>query len=193
MSQSAQKVESVISNVLNGIDTTALGQAVAGISADPSLGQVTFRARTSWQGGPRSRTEIESYELAGQQIARRHIIDADEPVELLGGNTAPNPQDLLLSALAACMTVGFVAAATAEGIRIDSLDIHTECSLDLRGALGIDLSVPAGARKVKYTIEVCGSATREQFEQIHQQVTLTSPNYFHMANPIALEAELVVR
>jgi uncharacterized OsmC-like protein len=181
-----------IAPLFNGLDTEALEQAVAGVSADPAQGAVTFRAKTSWQGGFRSRSEIESYDMAGQRIARRHQILTDEPVELLGGDTAPNPQDLILSALASCMTVGFVVGATSLGVQIDSLEIQTECALDLRGAFGLDPNVPAGAQKILYTVRVKGSGTREQFEEIHNRVIATSPNYYHIANPIALESELVV-
>jgi uncharacterized OsmC-like protein len=178
--------------LVNGLDVQALQEAVAGITADPSQGQVAFRARTSWQGGLRSRTEISSYTLAGQQITRRHHIACDEPRELLGGDSAPNPQDLLLSAVASCMMVGFVAGATAEGIQIDALAIETECALDLRGAFGLDPAIKPGASKVRYVIRVTGSGTAEQFAAIHQRVTETSPNYYHIANAIPFDAELVV-
>jgi len=39
---------------------------------------------------------------------------------------------------------------------------------------------------------VRGDGTREQFEAIHQAVTQTSPNYYHLANAIPLASELVV-
>lgn len=178
--------------LFNGIDTEALEQAVAAISADPAQAAVTFRAKTSWQGGVRSRTDIESYDVAGDRIARRHQILTDEPVELLGENSAPNPQDLILAALASCMTVGFVAGATALGVKLESLEIHTECALDLRGALGLDPNVPGGSRKILYTVRVKGNGTRAQYEEIHAKVMATSPNYYHIANPIALESKLVV-
>lgn len=183
---------SVANPILNGIDTEALNRAVADVVANPETGMLTFRAKTSWRGSVRSRTEITSYDLAGKTIPRRHTIDVDEPFEVMGENTGPNPQDLLLSALASCMMVGFVVGATAEGIRIDSLDIHTECSLDLRGAFGIDPSIPAGSPRVKYTVVVRGSGTAEQFAAIHERVKITSPNYFHLSQPIAFDAQLIV-
>ncbi|HEX6245307.1 MAG TPA: OsmC family protein [Polyangiales bacterium] len=174
----------------NGLDTEALTQAVAGIAADPSLAPVTFRAKTRWQGGFRSRTDVESYDMGGQRFARRHQIFTDEPVELLGDNSAPNPQDLILTALASCMTVGFVVGATNLGVRIDSLEISTECTLDLRGAFGLDPSIPPGAPRIPYTVRVKGSGTREQYEEILRNVTMISPNYYHLSRPIQLDATL---
>ncbi|MET0286428.1 MAG: OsmC family protein [Polyangiales bacterium] len=179
-------------SVLNGIDLVALQTAAEGLIANPGLAAVTFRAKTRWQGRLKSSTEISSYDLGGQTILRRHQIEADEPVEILGENSAPNPQDLLLAALAACMSVGFVAGATKAGITLEALEIDTACSLDLRGAFGLDPHVQPHAGHIKYTVKVRGNGTREQFEQIHREVTQLSPNYNHLANPIAFVSELVV-
>jgi uncharacterized OsmC-like protein len=178
--------------LFNGLDTEALAQAVADISANPALAPVTFRAKTRWQGGFRSRTEVDSYELGGQRYVRKHQIHTDEPVELLGENTAPNPQDLILAALASCMTVGFVVSATTMGVRIDSLEIQTECTLDLRGAFGIDPTIPPGASRIPYTVRVKGSGTREQYDEILRNVMAVSPNFYHLKNPIQLDATLEV-
>jgi len=176
---------------LNGLEPEAIAQAVGELVKNPQLAQTTFRARTSWQGRLRSRTEIDGYDLAGQNVARKHTIYSDEPLELMGTNQAPNPQDLLLAALNACMMVGFVAGATNAGLRIDSLEIASECSLDLRGAFGVE-GVKPGADKIRYTVRVSGSGTPEQFEAVHREMMVVSPNRFHLVNPIALEASLVV-
>lgn len=177
---------------LNGLDPVQIAQAAEGLVNDPQQAQVRFRARTQWQGALRSRTEIDSYELGGKRIVRKHAIHSDEPFELLGTNQAPNPQDLLLAALNACMTVGFVAAATGAGIRIDSLEIESDCALDLRGAFGLDPNIKPGADVIHYTVRVRGSATAEQFEQVHQAMMANSPNRFHLVNPIAIESKLIV-
>jgi uncharacterized OsmC-like protein len=178
---------------LNGIDTEALASALAAVEADPTQAAIAFRAKTRWQGGLSARTDIESWDLGGQRLARRHQIVSDEPTELLGGNTAPNPQDMILSALASCMTVGYVVGATALGVRIDSLEIDTHCAFDLRGSFGLDPAIPPGAKRIKYTVRIKGSGTREQFEEIHQRVLATSPNYYHLTNAIDLDASLVVQ
>ncbi len=111
---------------------------------------------------------------------------SDEPVELLGSNEAPNPQELLLAALNACMMVGYVAGASLKGITLDTVEIRTRGELDLRGFLGLDESVSPGYRRINYTVHISGNGTREQFEEIHQAVMATSPNYFNMAQPIQM-------
>lgn len=171
---------------VNGIDLSALDETIAAVRRDPACGQAQFRVATEWKGETRSETTVESYSLGGQRIPRSFTIVADEPVELLGTNTAPNPQELLMSAVNACMMVGYVAQASVRGIRLDACRIETEGELDLRGFLGLDEAVPPGYRRICYTVTLEGDGTREQYEEIHQAVMATSPNYFNMAQPIQM-------
>jgi uncharacterized OsmC-like protein len=175
---------------VNGLDLAALDETVAAVTADARLGQVAFRVKTEWKGQTKSETTVDSYTLAGEVIPRSFTIVADEPHELLGTNAAPNPQELLMSAVNACMMVGYVAQASVRGITLDSCRIETEGELDLRGFLGIDESVPAGYRRIVYTVFLEGDGTREQYEDIHQAVMATSPNYFNMAQPIQMVGRL---
>jgi uncharacterized OsmC-like protein len=125
-------------------------------------------------------------------VHRAFAIDADEPFELLGRNTAPNPQELLMAALNACMTVGYVAVAATIGVSLEKLQIETAGQLDLRGFLGIDASVPPGYETIRYVVRIKGNGTPEQFRQIHETVMKTSPNYFNLTRPVRLIAGLVV-
>lgn len=175
---------------VNGIDLAALDQTVAEVAQNARLGQVAFRVKTDWKGQTRSESTVDSYTLAGEVVPRSFTIVSDEPYELLGTNAAPNPQELLMSAVNACMMVGYVAQAAVRGITLDACRIETEGELDLRGFLGIDESVPAGYRRLSYTVFIEGDGTREQYEEIHQAVMATSPNYFNMAQPIQMVGRL---
>lgn len=179
-------------NIVNGIDLDALNEVVGEIQQDASKAVVRFSVSTEWQGQTASRTRVKSYELAGEAIARDFEIAADEPHELLGTNAAPNPQELLMAAINACMTVGYVAGASLHGITLDSLSIETTGQLDLRGFLGLDANVPPGYEQVDYTVRIAGNGTPAQFEEIHQTVMRTSPNYFNLARPIRMNGRLQI-
>jgi uncharacterized OsmC-like protein len=135
---------------------------------------------------------VEGFTLGGERVSRTHKIVADEPFELLGGDSAPNPQELLMAAFNACVMVGYVATASVMGINLDSVEIETEGELDLRGFLGIDEKVKPGYDSIQYTVRLKGDGTQEQFEAVHQNVVKTSPNYFNIARPVAVKANLVV-
>ena len=176
---------------INGLDLESLGKLVDEIKKDAAKGFARFKVASSWKGQTRSEARVESYVMNGQEIPRRFSIAADEPPELLGQNTAPNPQELLMAAFNACIMVGYVATAAVMGIRLDSVEIETEGELDLRGFLGIDESVKPGYDSIQYTVRIKGDGSREQFEAVHQNVLKTSPNYFNIARPVTVNAKLV--
>ena len=80
---------------------------------------------------------------------------------MLGQNSAPNPQELLMAAFNACIMVGYVATASAMGINLDSVDIETEGELNLRGFLGIDNKVKPGYDSIQYVVKIKGNGTTE--------------------------------
>ena len=105
---------------------------------------VGFDVTTRWTGQTRSESTVDGFTLAGERISRSHKIVADEPCELLGSDSAPNPQELLMAAFNACIMVGYVAGASLKGINLESLEIETRGQLDLRGFLGLSDAVAPG-------------------------------------------------
>jgi uncharacterized OsmC-like protein len=185
-------LDAVQHKVVNGLDLTALGEAVEAIEGDARQAIVGFDVVTRWKGQTRSETIVEGYTMGGERITRSHKIVADEPRELLGADSAPNPQELLMAAFNACITVGYVAGASVKGIKLDSLEIRTRGELDLRGFLGLSDAVAPGYENVDYEVLIKGDGTPEQFEEIHQNVMKTSPNYFNISRPIRLTGTLNV-
>ena len=177
---------------INGLDVDALSEVLGEVERDPARAQVHFRVRSAWKGQTRSRTAVESYTIGGQEVHWHFTIDADEPFELLGRNTAPNPQELLMSALNACLTVGYVTAASLRGIVLEKLEIETSGVLDLRGFLCVDPGVPPGYERLCYVARIKGSATPAEFEDIHAAVARMSPNYVNLARPVTVDGRLVV-
>ena len=177
---------------VNGLDLAALGETVEAIEQDATKAIVGFDVTTRWAGQTRSETTVEGFTLAGERIARSHTIVADEPCELLGSDGAPNPQELLMAAVNACMMVGYVAGASVNGIKLDSVEIKTRGQLDLRGFLGLSDDVAPGYEAIDYDVRIKGDGSREQFEEIHQTVMKTSPNYFNLNRPIRMNGHLTV-
>ena len=178
-------------NLVNGIDVDALRGAAAAIQADAAQGITRWNVTTRWKGGTRSDTSVTSYEIGGQRVEKDFTIRTDEPLELCGTNQFPNPQETLLAALNACMTVGYVAAFALEGIELEELSIETRGDIDLRGFLGLDDSVKPGYDALEYVVRVKADATPAQIERVHDLVCRTSPNRFNLAQPVVLRSRLV--
>ena len=113
------------SNVVNGLDVDALKDIVEQVKNEPAKGLVEFRVKSEWKGRTRSETSIEGYKIGGKEVQRRFKLTVDEPFELLGENTAPNPQEYLMTALNACIMVGYVAGAAVNGITLSKVEIET--------------------------------------------------------------------
>ena len=97
-----------------------------------------------------------------------------------------------MAALNACILVGYVVGAAADGITLEQVEIETSGELDLRGFLGMDAAVPSGYAAIRCRVKIKGDGSAEQLRKIHDTVVRTSPNYFNVSRPIRIDAELVV-
>ncbi|UEP26164.1 OsmC family protein [Burkholderia ambifaria] len=177
---------------MNGIDLVALGAMADKARNSGENATAKFKVKTKWMGKAKTVGVVSEYVLFDETFNRHFDISADEPRELLGENSAPNPQELLMAALNACMSVGFAANAAAMGIKLDKLEIETVGQLDLRGFLGIDPAVKPGYEEVHYTVRVKSDASREQLEELHRAVVKTSPNLSNFSTAIKMVPEFII-
>lgn len=75
---------------VNGIDMALIQGIVERVRQDPKEGVVGFKTVTNWEGGTLSQSQ-----------AREFSITVDEPTAFSGQDKALNPQEMLLSGLAA--------------------------------------------------------------------------------------------
>jgi uncharacterized OsmC-like protein len=177
--------------LVNGIDVETLRAKAGAIQAEPKLGMSRWNVTTRWAGGTRSDTQVTNREIGGQLVKKDFTLRVDEPVELCGTNQFANPQEFLLAALNACMTVGYVVNFALAGIRLHELSIETRGDIDLRGFLGLDESVKPGYDELSCTVRVKADATPAEIERVHDVVCRTSPNRFNLAQPVRLRSRLV--
>lgn len=176
----------------NGINVEALRQFGGDVAARAAAGIARFGVITTWEGGTRTRAQTMPLMLGDRILERNFVIDADEPEELLGANSAANPQELILAALNACMTATYAANAAAMNIELQALTIKTSGSLDLRGFLGIDANINPGYDQVEYEVEISSSADDASLQALHALVQSRSPNYHNFARPIKLKGKLII-
>jgi uncharacterized OsmC-like protein len=187
-----QKKQQNQTNMVNGFDTGAVKDLIGRVANSSDAGQTSWKVITSWKGGARTETHVDGYRIGGQYVKKDFTIATDEPLELGGTNTYANPQETLLAALNACMTVGYAVGCAMEGIELEELRIETQGGIDLRGFLGLDPNVKPGYDEIHYTVHIKGKGTKEQFRKVHETVTATSPNRFNVANSIRLTSDLIV-
>ena len=178
--------------MINGIDTNGLFKVRDDVRDNDKKGFVSFKVHSDWKGQTKTTHQAMDMVLDGESKKRDFIIEADEPNEFLGENTAPNPQELIFAGMNACMMATFIINASVRGIKLKSVSIETEGELNLRGFLGIDATVKPGFDTINYTIRVDGDGSQEEYELIHDTVKKNSPNRFNLAMPVNLVGSVEV-
>jgi hypothetical protein len=85
-------------NVVNGINVDDLFALIDGVKRDATKAKTKWHVSTSWQGQTRSRSQVEGFDIGGEQVQRRFSIDIDEPCELGGTDQFANPPAILILA-----------------------------------------------------------------------------------------------
>ena len=98
---------------------------------------------------------------------------ADAPSELLGTDRGPDPAELLLHALAACLTRSVVHLATARGVELETVGSAVDGAVDVRRLLG--LPGGPGLGTVRATLRVTGDAPHTELVTLADDACAVSP------------------
>jgi uncharacterized OsmC-like protein len=178
---------------VNGVAVDALSQTVEAIKATPSIAKFNFRIRNQWYDAAKNRSTVDDFYGAGQEQFRKIpiLLDADEPPVLLGTDSAANPVEYLLHALAACMTTSMVYHAAARGIHIDEIESSLEGDIDLNGFLELDKNVRNGFQGIRVKFKIKADVPDEQLQQIGLLAPGRSPVFDSLTNgvPVSVTTE----
>jgi len=94
-----------------------------------------------------------------------HRVVVDEPSELGGGGSGPNPIELFLASLASCFAITLRIHSTREGVPIDRVEVEGRAELDLRSVLGIEGFEP-GLELVELKARIFSSAKCSDVDRV---------------------------
>ena len=182
-----------ITTKTNGVDTERLVETVRAVKATPALGRFTFQITNRWMDGAENRSEARRFRGQGETLSHKTTLQmtADEPEVLLGRDTAGNPVEHLLHALASCVTTSMVYHAAARGIAIEDIESSLETDLDLQGFLGLDPTVRNGCQQIRVKIRIKANVTDEQLQELSSLGPTFSPVFdsIRQGVPIAFSTE----
>lgn len=181
--------ETMTRGPLNGVDTPTLFATIDAVNNQRELAKFRFRAQNAWQNGTHSRTSIKSFYGAGgeQEHVREFTVDADHPTVLVGADNAPLPVELLLAALASCLTGGIGNIAAARGVKLESVESTVEGEMDLQGILGLSDEVRNGYQKIRVDFRIAGDAPEETLRRIVEQSRARSAVFDIVTNGTPVE------
>lgn len=154
---------------------TALADAPVGATT------ATFRAASRQTAGLRSEVRIRDF-----------TVPVDEPPSLGGTDTAPNPVELVLAALAACQEIAYRLYADHLGIPLHEVAVTLDGDLDLRGFFGVDSAVRPGFTAIRGTVRLDSTASPADIARLQAHVDAHCPVLDLLANPTPITLELSV-
>lgn len=174
---------------LNGVDTPTLFATIDAVANQRDLCAFRFRATNSWQSGTHTRNTIKSFYGAGgeQEHVREFVIEADHPQVLVGADNAPLPVELLLTALASCLTGSLGNIAAARGIRLDEVESVIEGEMDIQGILGLSDEVRNGFTNIRIDFTVKGDAPEDKLRALVEQSRARSAVFDVITNGTAVD------
>jgi putative redox protein len=150
--------------------------------ANPDHAIATFSVDSRQVEGLRSETKI-----------RQFNVTVDEPPNLGGTDTGPNPVEFVLAALATCQEITYRAYATALGIPLESVSVTLEGSLDLRGFFAVKDGVRAGFDAVRGVVNLKSSAPAADLAKLKEVVDAHCPVLDILRAPVPVDLKLETR
>lgn len=179
---------------LNGLDMDRLYQTLDAIKTDPSLARFEFRARNKWINGGENRSSIRDFYGVNREDDSRSeafVFTNDEPPVLLGNNRGANPVEVLLHALAGCVTTTTVLHAAARGIRITELSTELQGDMNLQGLLALDDSVSPGYEQIRIRMHIKADCNDEELDELLDFARDHSPVCNTVCRPVPVVLERV--
>jgi uncharacterized OsmC-like protein len=171
---------------LNGVNTPKLFATISMIRDAPELARFAFRAHNRWVSGAHSVTTIESFSGAGASHShyRPFEYEADHPTVLVGDDHGPTPSELLLHALASCLTAAIANIAAARGITLTDVCSTVEGEMNLLGVLGLSETVRNGYERIRVSFTITGDAPPDALQAVVELARQRSPVFDVLTNGV---------
>ena len=178
----------------NGVDIEFLRGAREALTAEPAGAKFQWRVTNTWVHGTHSQSHraglLRPRRGAGP-VAQSFQFDADHPELFSADDNGATPTEILLVALASCLTAG-VATVAQNRSRSSSARCSAtlEGDMDVRGILGIDTDVRNGFSNIKVTYAIDADASPEDIEALVAQSQKRSAVYDIITNPTNVTVEV---
>lgn len=169
----------IVTTKMNDVEISQVASLAEKISKEPHVADTTWRAEVQWNGGFRSEAKVRDFTPS----------KSDEPAQLGGTDTGPNPVEQILGALGNCLAVGYAANATAAGIKINDMKIEVEGKLDLHTFLGLQEG-NAGFSDITVNVSLDSDGSSEALEELHAKVIATSPVGHTLGRAVPLDIRM---
>jgi len=185
-------VSSTTTPVDNGVNVEFLLGARETLAAQPAAADFKWRVSNTWVNGTHSQSTVDGFfGLGGEQKHKSSFtFDGDHPEVFSSEDNGPTPVELLLVALAGCLTAGVASVAQNREIQLRSVKATLEGDMDVRGILGVDPEIRNGFSKIKVTYNIDADASPEDIKALVAQSQKRSAVYDIVTNPTSVVVEV---
>ena len=178
--------------VNNGVNTEALLGARDALSDAPEAAEFTWIANCSWVDGTFSQTTVDRFSGLGQEHRHRtpYSFDADHPECFASEDRGATPPEILLAALASCLTAGVASVAQHRQIQLRSVTATVEGKMNVLGILGADPDIRNGFNDITVRFDVDADASSEDIQALVAQSQKRSAVYDMVTNPTRVAVEV---
>jgi uncharacterized OsmC-like protein len=125
---------------------------------------VKVAAKGKWESGVKTNISIRNFPA----------FSMDEPVELGGTDTAPNPMEYVVAALCGCNGVMIPLVAKELDFAFSGIDFEATGIIDVRGLMGEE-GVRPHFQKVRFNVNIQTEESEERIEQLKNEVERRCP------------------
>ena len=174
--------------VNNGVNTQALLDARNALSEAPEAAEFTWRANCSWVDGTFSKTTIHGFSGLGADHTHleAHTFDVDHRECFASEDRGVTPTEVLLAALASCLTAGVASVAQHRQIQLKSVTAVVEGQMNVLGILGADPDIRNGFSEISVRFDIDADASPDEIEALVAQSQKRSAMFDIVTNPTSV-------
>ena len=176
----------------NGVDIDFLREAREALTAEPEGAKFKWRVTNTWVRGTHSQTTARGFFGLGEEQDRSEAFhfDADHPEVFSADDAGATPTEIVLAALASCLTAGIATVAQNRDIQLRSVSATLEGDMDVRGVLGIDSDVRNGYSDIRVTYAIDADCSRQDLEALVAQSQKRSAVFDIVTNPTTVSVSV---
>lgn len=176
----------------NGVNTEALLGAREQLTGVPEAAEFIWTANCSWVDGTFSQTTVHGFSGLGQDHHHKmpYTFDADHPECFASEDRGATPPEILLAALASCLTAGVASVAQHREIQLRSVTATVEGKMNVLGILGADPDIRNGFNDVTVRFDIDADASSEDIQALVAQSQKRSAVYDMVTNPTRVAVEV---
>ena len=169
----------------NGVNLESLLGAREALTQAPQAAEFTWRAQCDWVDGTHSKSKVNGFFGLGEEQTRAEgfEIESDHPALFAATDKGATPLEIVLAALASCLTGGVASIAQHRGVQLKSVKVTVEGDMSMQGTLGIDPDVRTGFGAIRVIFDVDADASDEEIAGIISQSQKRSAIYDIITNP----------